>query len=83
MSTVASHVVPVEAVRQGVTAAGAVTLAHLAAKGAQFRPDAIVELVPSGWIATLVYAMPGTPNRMHHAHVPLVWAPKESVAARV
>jgi hypothetical protein len=73
-----THVVPVEAVRQGVTAEGSVTMARLAADHAEFRPDATVELFPEGWVATLVYAVPGAPRRMHFAHVGLVWHPLES-----
>jgi len=76
-----THAVPVEAVRHSVTIAGATTLAQLAAQAAEFQPTAIVELFPGGWVATLVYARPGFPQRVHHAHVGLVWAPKESAFA--
>lgn len=75
-----SWVVPVEAVRQGVTAEGAVALSRLAADRAEFRPDAVAELFPGGWVATVVYSKPGHPGRVHHAHVSLVWAPLESAA---
>jgi hypothetical protein len=74
--------VPVEAIRQGTTAEGDVTLARLAADRAEFQPTAIVELFPGGFIATLVYSKPGFPGRMHHAHVGLVWAPVENALAQ-
>jgi hypothetical protein len=74
----ASHVVPVEAIRQGITADGAITLARLAAEGAQLHPDAVVELFPNGWVASLIYTRPGFPARTHLAHVGLVWAPREN-----
>lgn len=73
-----SHAVPVEAIRHGVTVDGAVTLTQLAALHAEFAPNAVVELFPGGWVATLVYRRPGHPNRIQHAHVGLGWAPRES-----
>lgn len=76
-----THCVPIEAVRQGATIDGAVTLARLAEQRAEFEPSAIVELFEGGWIATLIYRRPGHPNRIHHAHVSLEWAPCESVRA--
>ncbi len=76
-----THCVPVEAIRQGATIDGAVVLAQLAAVRAEFEPNAVVELFDSGWIATLIYRRPGFPDRIHHAHVGLEWAPRESVRA--
>lgn len=75
-----AHCVPIEAVRQGVTADGAVTLSRLAADRVEFRADAVAELFPDGWVATVVYSKPGHPGRVHHAHVSLCWAPMESAA---
>jgi len=76
-----THVVPIESIRQGATSDGAATLARLAAEHAEFEPNAIAELFPGGWVATLVYRRPGHPNRISHAHVGLVWAPAESARA--
>lgn len=73
-----SHAVPVEAIRHGVTVDGAVTLARLAEQHVEFEPNAIVELFPGGWVATLVYRRPGHPNRISFVHVGLGWAPRES-----
>lgn len=76
-----AYVVPVAAVVASTTASGAVTLARLAAESADLRPEAIAEQFPSGWVATVTYALPGSPGRVHCAHVPLVWAP-EGLAVR-
>lgn len=82
MSSRLQHTIPVEAVRYSVTADGARTLAQLAAAHAEFQPDAIAELGDNGWVATLVYPVPGFSRRVRHAHVMLAWTPCESAAVR-
>lgn len=77
-----THTVPIEAVRYSVTVDGARTLAQLAAAQAEFQPDAIAELGDHGWVATLVYSVPGFSRRVRHAHVMLGWTPQESAAVR-
>jgi hypothetical protein len=81
MNSRCTHVVPVEAIRQGATVDGAQTLVKLVGQRAELEPNAIVELFENGWVATITYRLPGSPARVNHAHVRLSWAPVESVRA--
>lgn len=70
--------VPIEAVRGNADFAGVQTLLELAAQYARYQSTATVELGPDGFVATLIYRLPGHPDRIHHAHLGLVWAPTEN-----
>jgi len=73
--------IPVEAVRASAELVGAALLARLAVDGAIFNQQAVVELAPSGFIATVTYVLRGNLHRQHAATIPLVWAPRENVNA--
>jgi hypothetical protein len=72
-----TYIVPLAAVRQGATADGNVALTRLAAEHAEFRPEAVAEETPHGWVATVTYSKPGHPGRVLPAHIRLVWTPEQ------
>lgn len=72
--------VPTESIRHSATPGGAQDLARLAADAVVFDSNATVELGPNGFVATLVYSMPGHPTRRGVAHIRLDWQPRENRA---